>query len=297
VTTTEPPFTPTAADAGAPASQHFRASRTGADSNESVSVERINDLIRAVQHAVHDVIREKEVTYPEFRAAKQWLMDVGETGEWPLVMDVFFEYVIEDVAARTQSGTLGTIQGPFYVPGQRRLPSPVTLPARPDEKGDPLVFSGRVTDLDGSPVAGAELDVWHADERGYYSGFAPNIPEGNLRALVVADADGRFEITTIRPAPYQIPTDGPTGELLRAAGWHAWRPAHLHLLVKAPGYRRITTQLYFAGGDWLDSDVSSATKPELVIDPQPGQDGRLYTSYDFALEPATDTDAPGGSHR
>jgi len=235
------------------------------------------------------------VTYPEFRATKQWLMDVGETGEWPLVMDVFFEYVIEDVAARAQRGTLGTIQGPFYVPDQRRLPSPVTLPARPDEKGDPLLFSGQVTDLDGNPVAGAELDVWHADDQGYYSGFAPDIPDGNLRALIVADTAGRFEITTIRPAPYQIPTDGPTGELLRAAGWHAWRPAHLHLLVQAPGYRRITTQLYFTGGDWLHSDVAGATKPELLIDPQPGEDGRLHTNYDFVLEPVTNTETPGGS--
>ena len=292
MSTTEPTVTPTAADAGAPASQHFRTSRTGSDPTDSVSAERIDDVVRAVQRAVHQVIREKEVTYSEFRAAKQWLMDVGETGEWPLVMDVFFEYVVEEVAARKQSGTLGTIQGPFYIPGQRRLPSPVVVPARPGEKGDPLVFSGRVTNLAGSPLAGAELDVWHADDQGYYSGFAPEIPDGNLRALVVADADGRFEITTIRPAPYQVPTDGPTGDLLRAAGWHAWRPAHLHLLVQAPGYRRITTQLYFAGGDWLDSDVAGATKPELLIDPRPGDDGRLHISYDFVLEPVTDTDAP-----
>lgn len=296
MSTTEPTVSPTAADAGAPASQHFRASRTLADPGGSASAGRIDDVVRAVQRAVHQVVREKEVTYPEFQAAKQWLMDVGETGEWPLVMDVFFEYVIEDVAARAQRGTLGTILGPFYVPDQRRLPSPVTLPARPDETGQALVLSGRVTNLDGNPVGGAELDVWHADDQGYYSGFAPDIPAGNLRALVLADADGRFEITTIRPAPYQIPTDGPTGELLRAAGWHAWRPAHLHLLVQAPGYRRITTQLYFAGGDWLDSDVAGATKPELIIDPQPGADGRLYTNYDFVLELVTDTDAPGGSH-
>jgi catechol 1,2-dioxygenase len=91
----------------------------------------------------------------------------------------------------------------------------------------------------------------------------------------------------VRPAPYQIPTDGPTGRLIAAAGWHAWRPAHLHLFVQAPGYRRVTSQLYFAGGEWLDSDVAEATKPELVLDPQPGDDGRLHSSYDFVLEPAS----------
>ena len=285
MTTTE--HSPTAAGTGASASQIFRASRSATDPAGAVLGERVDDLARAVLRAVHEVIREKDVTYPEFQAVKQWLMDVGESGEWPLFLDVFVEHVIEEVAARTQSGTLGTIQGPYYVPGAQRLSSPATLPARPDEKGDPLVLSGRVVDLDGNPVGGTELDFWQADDQGYYSGFAPNIPDGNLRAVVVADDAGRFEITTVRPSPYQVPTDGPTGKLIAAAGWHAWRPAHLHMFVQASGYRRITTQLYFAGGEWLDSDVAEGTKPELVLDPRRGDDGRLHATYDFVLEPAS----------
>jgi catechol 1,2-dioxygenase len=285
MTTTE--HSPTAAGSGASASQVFRATHSATDTAGEVSAERVDDVARALLSAVHEVIREKNVTYPEFQAAKQWLMDVGEGGEWPLLLDVFVEHVIEEVAARTQNGSVGSIQGPYYIPEQRRVDSPATLPARPDEKGEPLVLAGRVVDLDGNGVGGAELDVWQADDQGYYSGFAPDIPEGNLRAVVVADEAGRFEINTVRPAPYQIPTDGPTGNLIAAAGWHAWRPAHLHLFVQAPGYRRITTQLYFAGGDWLDSDVAEATKPELVLDPQPGEDGRLHSTYDFVLEPAS----------
>ena len=285
MTTTE--HSPTAAGSGASASQVFRATHSATGTAGEASAERVDDVARALLRAAHEVIRTKNVSYPEFQAAKQWLMDVGETGEWPLFLDVFAEHVVEEVAARTQGGTTGSIQGPYYIPGQRRLDSPATLPTRPDEQGDPLVLSGQVTDLDGKPVAGAELDVWQADSTGYYSGFAPDIPEGNLRAVVVADGEGRFEINTVQPAPYQIPTDGPTGKLIAAAGWHAWRPAHLHLFVQAPGHRRITTQLYFAGGEWLDSDVAEATKPELVLDPQPGDDGRLHSSYDFVLEPAS----------
>jgi catechol 1,2-dioxygenase len=284
VTTTE--HSPTAAGSGASASEVFRATHSTADTTVEVPAERVDDVARALLSAVHEVIREKNVSYPEFQAAKQWLMDVGEGGEWPLFLDVFVEHVVEEVAARTQQGTVGTIQGPYYVPDQQRLASPAALPTRPDEKGDTLVFAGRVVDLDGNPVAGAELDIWHADEQGYYSGFAPDIPAGNLRAVVVADDAGRFEITTVAPAPYQIPTDGPTGRLIAAAGWHPWRPAHLHLFVRAPGYRRITTQLYFQGGDWLDDDVAEATKPELVLDPRRGDDGRLHSEYDFVLEPA-----------
>ncbi len=275
---------PTAAGAGKSASAAFRATRP--DAGDHVSADRVSAIVTAVLHGVHDAIREHDVTYPEFQAAKQWLMDVGEGGEWPLFLDVFVEHVVEEVAARTQQGTKGSILGPYYLPDQVRLPSVATLPRRPDEQGTPLVFAGQVRDTDGNPVAGAELDLWQADSEGYYSGFAPGIPDGNLRGVIVTDGQGRFEITTVQPAPYQIPTDGPTGALIEAAGWHPWRPAHLHLLVRASGHRRITTQLYFQGGEWLDSDIAEATKPELVLSPQEQPDGRLRAEYDFVLERA-----------
>lgn len=278
---------PTAAGSGANASEAFRAARQKQDAApHSVSPERVDAVVRAVLSGIHDAIRTHEVSYPEFQAAKQWLMDVGEGGEWPLFLDVFVEHVVEEVAARSQSGTKGSILGPYNLPDQKKLPAVTELPQRPDEVGTPLVFAGQVRDTDGKPVAGAELDLWQADDQGYYSGFVPDIPAGNLRGVVVTDEEGRFEIGTVRPAPYQIPTDGPTGELVTAAGWHPWRPAHLHLIVRAPGFRPITTQLYFQGGQWVDDDVAEATKPELVMEPRPQEDGRLRAEYDFVLEAA-----------
>jgi len=274
---------PTAAGSGASASENFKTkARSGADA----SPERVSAVVTAVLQGVHAAIRDNHVTYPEFQAAKAWLMEVGEVGEWPLFMDVFVEHVVEEVAASAQRGTKGTIEGPYYLPDQVRLSSSCELPHRPDEKGTPLVLSGQVRDLDGTPLAGAEVDIWHADADGYYSGFAPGVPSGNLRGVVVTDSEGRFEIRTVQPAPYQIPTDGPTGRLIEAAGWHPWRPAHLHLMVRADGHRTITTQLYFAGGEWLDSDVAEATKPELILDPVDDGSGVRRTSYDFELEPA-----------
>jgi catechol 1,2-dioxygenase len=275
--------TPTAAASGINATQSFRTTEQYQEA-QGVSQERVDTLARAVLKAVHQVIRDEKVTYPEFQAAKAWLIEVGEGGEWPLFLDVFVEHVVEEVAAESQHGTKGTILGPYYLPDQKRLPARATLPMRPDEKGTPLVFAGQVRDLDGTPLAGAELDIWHADDDGFYSGFAPQLPDGNLRGVVTTDDQGRFEIRTMQPAPYQIPTDGPTGKLTVAAGWHPWRPAHLHLIVRAPGYRPVTTQLYFQGGEWLDSDVAEAVKPELVLDPQDQGDGTVRSTYDFELE-------------
>ena len=278
---------PTAAGSGANATASFLTNEQyrGGDA-ATVSPERVSTVAKAVLQGVHQAIRDHDVTYPEFQAAKAWLIEVGEGGEWPLFLDVFVEHVVEEVAARTQTGTKGSILGPYYLPGQQKLPAHATLPMRDAEAGTPLVFSGQVRDVDGNPVGGAEIDIWQADNQGFYSGFAPHIPEGNLRGVVVTDEAGRFEIRTIQPAPYQIPTDGPTGKLIGAAGWHPWRPAHLHLLVGAAGHRTITTQLYFAGGEWLDSDVAEATKPELILDPKDQGDGTNAVTYDFVLERA-----------
>jgi catechol 1,2-dioxygenase len=276
---------PTAAGSGANASDAFKASQ-GRRGSADVSPERVSAVVTAVLKGVHDAIREHQVTYPEFQAAKSWLMAVGETGEWPLFMDVFVEHVVEEVAAEQQRGTKGTIEGPYYLPDQVKLGSACELPRRADEQGTPLVFEGQVRDLDGTPLGGAEVDIWHADADGYYSGFAPHLPDGNLRGVVVTDDQGRFQISTVQPAPYQIPTDGPTGQLVEAAGWHPWRPAHLHVMVRADGHRTVTTQLYFAGGEWLDSDVAEATKPELVLDPVDDGSGTRRSTYDFELEPA-----------
>lgn len=274
---------PSAAESGASASESFKDSlaRRGL---ASTSTERVAIVVGAILDGIHAAIREHEVTYPEFQAAKAWTIAVGEGGEWPLFLDVFVEHVVEQVAARSQQGTKGTIEGPYYLPDQERFSGRGALPRRPGEAGTPFVLHGQVRDLDGTPLAGAEVDIWQADAAGYYSGFAPNIPAGNLRGVVLTDADGRYTIETIEPAPYQIPHDGPTGKLIDAAGWHAWRPAHLHLMVRATGHRSMTTQLYFAGGEWLDSDVARATKPELILTPEVDASGTGRAEYDFELE-------------
>jgi catechol 1,2-dioxygenase len=275
----------TAAGSGAAATEQFRSKQRM--ETAEVDTKRVDTLVTELLTAAHDIIRRHKVTYAEYDALKSWLIQVGEDGEWPLFLDVWLEHVVEEVAGESREGSKGSIEGPYYVPGSPRLPAEATLPMREDEVGTPLLFQGQVTGVDGAPLSGATVEMWHADDDGYYSQFAPGLPEWNLRGTVIAAEQGNFKIHTIQPAPYQIPTDGSCGRLITAAGWHAWRPAHLHLKVSAPGHQLITTQLYFKGGEYVTDDIASAVKPELVLDPTPVADGSgREVTYDFVLDKA-----------
>jgi catechol 1,2-dioxygenase len=273
---------PTAAASGRSATATFAQKERSA---ARVDPARVNAVASDALAALHGVIRKHQLTYAEYDALKAWLIRVGEDGEWPLFLDVFVEHVVEEVVNADRKGAVGSIEGPYYIPGAPESASEATLPMREGEPGTPLRFQGTVTDLDGAPIEGALVELWHADDAGFYSQFAPGIPEWNLRGAIRTSADGRYTFHTIQPAPYQIPTDGSTGALIAAAGWHAWRPAHLHLKVSAPGKRLVTTQLYFDGGDYVDNDIAQAVKPELVLRPTAAGAGNEVT-YDFALDPA-----------
>ena len=274
-----------AAESGTNASARFRERMATSGSRAGVvDTERVNYLASKAVKALNDIVLDDRVTYEEYNALKAWLIRVGEDGEWPLFLDVWLEHSVEEVANEHREGSKGTIEGPYYIEGSPELSWNGTIPMRDDEPGTPMVFSGQVRAVDGTPLSGAKLELWHADDLGFYSQFAPGLPEWNLRGTWIADDEGRFEIHSLQPAPYQIPTDGACGQLIEAAGWHAWRPAHLHFKVSAPGYELITTQLYFPGDPHNDDDIASAVKPELMLDPQPVEGGVAVT-YDFVLDP------------
>ena len=271
----------TAAASGAGATARFRSDKKIA---ADTSKERVNLLASRIIKALNDTVLEEKVTYDEYNALKSWLIKVGEDGEWPLFLDVWLEHSVEEVANADREGNKGTIEGPYYVPNAPEHQSPAAIDMREDESGDPFVFTGQIRSTDGTPLAGAKLELWHADADGFYSQFAPNIPEWNLRGTFITDEDGRFEITTVQPAPYQIPTEGACGQLIAAAGWHAWRPAHFHLKASADGHQLLTAQLYFPGDPHNEDDIATAVKPELMLDVQE-VDGKRRAEYDIVLDP------------
>jgi catechol 1,2-dioxygenase len=256
-------------------------------------VEFFEDLIREA----HTLIEKHRITHDEYRQAVGFLVAAGQAGEIPLLMDLFLESKVDEVAHADHRGSPTAIEGPFYLPDAPLLERPYVLPMRVDEPGDVLFFTGTVRATDGAPLAGAMLDVWQADAQGEYSGFS-EIPPPNLRGRFTTDAEGRFEVRTVVPRAYEIPKAGPTGRLLAALGRHAWRPAHLHVKLTHDSVAPMTSQLYFEGDRWLDSDVANAVKPGLVVtldrhaDPRDvrsrGLDGPyLIAHYDFVLQART----------
>lgn len=274
---------PTAKASGNAATDKFKHESVKADTTP----ERARAIYEDVFKAIEEITHKHQITYDEYRVLKNWMIQVGEYGEWPLWLDVFVEHEIEKVNydRKGYTGTKGSIEGPYYVEDAPKLPWKCEMPMRDKDKAaTPLIFKGQVTDVDGNGLPGATVELWHADEDGYYSQFAPGIPEWNLRGTIVTNDNGEYEIKTLQPAPYQIPTDGPTGWFILSYDGHPWRPAHLHLRVKHPGYREITTQLYFEGGEWTENDVATAVKPELVLSPQKNDEGQNVVEYGFALD-------------
>jgi catechol 1,2-dioxygenase len=171
--------------------------------------------------------------------------------------------LVETVNHRAGGATESTVLGPFHVVPSPPLPLGTDISL--DGTGEPCLVTGTVTGPDGEPLAGAEVDVWQANEDGFYDVQRPgDIPANNLRGLFTAGADGGFWFRTVVPRWYPIPDDGPVGELLDATGRHPYRPAHIHFLVRSDGYRPVATHVFVDGSPYLDSDAVFGVKDSLV---------------------------------
>jgi protocatechuate 3,4-dioxygenase beta subunit len=227
-------------------------------------------LLSAVVGHVHELIKEFRPTQEQWRKVIDFLTEVGHASderrqEWVLFSDlVGASALVEEINSRRPSGaTPNTIRGPFFRTDtpERALGSSISL----DGIGEPLEVEGRVEDLDGLPIPTAEIITWQANAEGYYENQQPDLqPEFNLRGLFRADQDGRFHYRTVRPAGYGVPGDGPVGRLLAQAGYPLHRPAHLHFVLRAPGFETITTHIYDDSDPRLGEDALFGVRPELV---------------------------------
>jgi len=231
---------------------------------------RLKSIIARVVTDVMRTIEDFDVTPTEFWAAASYLEKVGQSHEMGLLIPgIGIEHFLdlrmdqEEREAGLTGGTPRTIEGPLYIEGAPLSKGEARLDQDP-ETGEVLFMEGQVKDAAGKPVAGAIVDVWHANTAGWYSHFDSSQTPFNLRRRIETDAEGRYKFRSMLPAGYGVPPDGPTNELLAAIGRHGKRPAHIHFFVSAPGYRKLTTQINIDGDPLLHDDFAFATRDELI---------------------------------
>ena len=270
---------------------------------------RLQQIMLGLIKHLHAFVKEVALTEAEWFQAIEILTTAGHMSddkrqEFILFSDTLgVSMVVDLISHRKPDGaTESTVFGPFHRLGAPELPAGGNI-ADLDESGPPTLVSGRVLDLDDKPIAGALLDVWQAQTSGLYDSQDPNLREMHMRGKFRTDAEGRYLVRTVRPVHYPIPSDGPVGAMLRAAGRHPWRPAHIHFVVSADGYEPVTTHIFDRADEYLGSDAVFAVKDSLICDfvrhdaPE-GEAARLgidrpyyTTAFDFHLKPAAEQHA------
>jgi catechol 1,2-dioxygenase len=277
------------------------------DSHSAAGDERVRTITARIVSDLFRTIEELDVSADEFWAAADWLTRLGASGQVGLITaGLGFDRLLDiradeaDRRAGRAAGTPRAIEGPLYIAGAP-LSQYETRLDEGEPRGEVLVMEGRVLDEHGRAVAGAIVDMWHANENGRYSHFDPEQAEYALRRRIQTDAQGRYRFRSFIPPGYAIPPGSPTAELFEALGRHGHRPAHIHFLVAASGQRLLTTQINIPGDTFLDDDFAFATRDGLVVSLEPGTPASGYESlgvtqpftrvrFDFVLQPALSED-------
>ncbi len=263
---------------------------------------RLKEIMTSLTRHLHEFARETKLTEQEWLAGIQFLTRTGHKcdnvrQEFILLSDTLglSQLVVAQNHSRRPEVTEQTVFGPFHIENPPKAKDGEDI-AR-GAPGEPCHVTGRVT-ANGKPLAGSDVDVWQADAEGFYdvqlADFSPD--NTRLRAVLKADAQGRFRFWTVMPSAYPVPTDGPVGEMLRGTNRHAMRPGHIHFMVREAGYDPLITHVFVDGDPYLDSDAVFGVRSSCIgqyVRHEPGRapDGKtiakpFYTlDYEFTLQP------------
>jgi hydroxyquinol 1,2-dioxygenase len=266
---------------------------------------RVKFLLEELVKSLHDFVRKTDLSFDEWNYAIDFLTQVGQKctptrQEFILLSDVFGVSMLVDAVnhQEREGATETTVLGPFYVGEHKAMPHGTEI--SPDNlTAERMFVQSRVTDLEGKPLAGVPVDVWHADDDGYYDSQRPTYETTgpSSRGRFITDRDGRFSFRTILPSSYPIPTDGPVGQMILQTRRHPMRPAHVHFLVDAPGHEPLITHVFVEGDKYLDSDVVFGVKQDLISRVQKRTDSLMpdgkpagsspwhLMTYDFRVKP------------
>ena len=265
---------------------------------------RLRTVMDALVRHLHDFAREVDLTPEEWLEGVRFLTAVGQActpyrQEFILLSDTLGVSSLINALHDRRSGNTGTkssLLGPFY---RQDSPARKLGESIAGEAGGPeICIHGRVVDLDAKGIAGASVQIWQCDDEGYYDLQKHDPSVMDLRGWFHADTEGRYYLRSVRPLGYLIPMDGPVGDLIRAQKRHGYRPAHIHFMISAPGYRELVTALYLRNDDHIDSDTVFGVTESLVTETTAADGSSPLPDlpairFDFTLAPAAARDASG----
>ncbi|KAF8453457.1 hydroxyquinol 1,2-dioxygenase [Terfezia claveryi] len=268
--------------------------------NSSSPNPRLNSLLTSLISHLHSFTRETNLTSDEWQAGIDFLTRTGQSctltrQEFILLSDILgLSTLITTLNYPTLPlATEPTVLGPFHTHDAPSISLGDSI-SSPSKAGEPCLFRCSVRTLSGSPIPGAKIDVWETDGSGRYDTQYEPRRELDCRGVLTSNEQGRFWFKCVKPVSYSIPVDGPVGELLNALGRHPFRPAHIHFLITAEGYKTLVTALYVRGDPYEMSDAVFGVKRSLVVDFERVQDeevlrefglekGAWGVQYDFVL--------------
>lgn len=252
---------------------------------------RLKEIMTSLVQHLHSFAREVKLTEEEWFRGIDFLTRVGhitddQRQEFILLSDTLGLSMLTVAMNNDKPAgcTEATVFGPFYVEGAPTfdLGEDVANGA----PGVPCTVRGTVRGLDGEAVPDAEIHVWQADAEGKYDVQRDGLHGHQARGVLHANGKGQYHFRSILAEAYPIPDDGPVGDMLKATKRHPWRPAHLHFMIKAPGYETLITHVFRNGDPYLDSDAVFGVRQSLIADWVRQPDGKYLVDYDFVLAPA-----------
>jgi len=251
---------------------------------------RLKQIIQSLIRHLHGFARDVRLTEEEFNAAINLVTALGQRttdshNETRLIAGSLGLSTL--VCLMNNAGTSAGLLGPFWRQGAPHVENGGSI-VRSPTPGAPLFFTGHVRDTEGRPIAGADVDVWHASTQGLYENQDPAQAEWNLRGRFTTDAKGDFWYRSIKPSGYPVPAGGPTELLLTVQHRHPFRPAHLHALIYKEGFKTIATQVYGDDDERLETDsqfgvITNAVARYVRHESEPAPDGDVKGPW-YSLE-------------